>query len=104
MSHERYTLEQRTKNHWRNPEWEALSGRENRMKGQFSPKILTEDQFTVDEVTQLKNRGAEFPLEVNEAPRAVRLYTDAEDFRAETVSVRPQIFPYATGEGIRETK
>ena len=92
---ERYTAEQRLKIPFKNEEWHKLAGRENRMKDQFNPErtvTIQEQDLQPDEVIQLKERGATFPIEAK-TPEKTFLYTEEED----------KVFPIETGQPLQAT-
>jgi len=105
MSHERYTPEDRTRVPFRNEEWHALSGRENRMPNQFGQPdaavvfvyglgegsggfrhtnhhgeafIVPGVNCDAEEASQLAARGAVFPLEIAQPVPAASFETEAQ--------------------------
>jgi len=72
MSHERYTLEQRTENHWRNPGWEKFSSKQYRYPSAIGEALLVEGVNCLLETAQeLAESGLIFPIETAQPTPAV---------------------------------
>ena len=70
MSHERYTEEQRMSTPFRNPEWYALRGVENRYPNQFGKQESQEQVFLYIDPVVVPSEI--FPIETGEPIRETR--------------------------------